>query len=279
MRLYVNSVLPGYDFGCIRLGGDGLANCMLVVARAAILAKKMNATLLRPAWERIGIGQWLRREKDKRYYFNLFKQDCKKGGLKKVFILVTNRHYKEDSADHVVNGIVDVEGLGGYFSDLWGNGDVVKEYFSENILPQAIAAVPKKMDDAIAIHVRLGDNPGKWRTDLGWYVDVIKSINEVDDNARFLLFSDGADEELSSLLALPRVNRVFYGNALADMIAMSRCKLLLGADSTFSGWAAFLGDVPCVFSHLHYGAVLEDRERCLIGASIDHIRKWLKTMI
>ena len=81
---------------------------MLVAARAAILARKMNAIFLRPAWERIGIGQWLRHEKDKRYYFNLFKQDHKVGGLKKVFILATNRHYKENSADHVVNGIVDV---------------------------------------------------------------------------------------------------------------------------------------------------------------------------
>lgn len=279
MSLYVNSILPGYDFGCIRIGGDGLANCMLVAARASILAKQINGIMLRPAWERIGIGQWLRHEKDKRYYFNLFKRNYKTGGLRKVFILATNRHHKENDFDHAVNGIVDVEGLGGYFSDLWGNDDVVKEYFAENILPQAIAAVPEKMDDAVAIHVRLGDNPEKWRTDLGWYVNVVKRIKEIDDRVRFLLFSDGTDEELSPLLALPKINRVFYGNALADMIAMSRCRLLLGADSTFSGWAAFLGDIPCVFSHLHYGALLKNRERCLIGEPIDHIKKWLRMVI
>ena len=47
-------------------------------------------------------------------------------------------------------------------------------------------------------------------------------------------------------------------NAMADIYAISRCRYLIGSDSTFSGWGAFLGQVPCVFFRKHYGKVLRD---------------------
>lgn len=78
---------------------------------------------------------------------------------------------------------------------------------------------------------------------------------------RFLLFSDGTDEELRDLTSLPDVERVFFGNAIADIYAISKCCYMIGSDSTFSGWGAFLGQVPCVFFRKHYGRVLVDESK------------------
>ena len=109
----------------------------------------------------------------------------------------------------------------------------------------------------MAVHVRLGDYPAEHRTPLEWYEAKIQELSQ-NGERRFLLFSDGTDEELRCLTSLPNVQRAFFGNAMADIYAISRCRYLIGSDSTFSGWGAFLGQVPCVFFRKHYGKVLRD---------------------
>ena len=281
MSIYVNPVLSERDYGFARLGGPGLANCMFFAARAAILAKRRGATMLRPTWERVGIGQWIRRERDKRFYANLFRKDSPLSGLKKIFLMRAKPHYGEDVAFDVKDGIIMVSGLRGYFSDLWNDADFVRQYYNENILPSAIINVPQQMDNSIAVHVRLGDYPAHWRTDIEWYEASIKIVQEEwskqhpDSQLVFKLFSDGTNEELSQLLSIDGVERVGFGNALADMIAISRCTMLVGSDSTFSGWGAFLGNVPCMFAHLHYGRPLEDRERVVVSEIKTECREWV----
>ena len=49
---YIYPKLFGKDLLFIRLGGNGLANCMLVAGRAAVLANRYGADMLRPTWER-----------------------------------------------------------------------------------------------------------------------------------------------------------------------------------------------------------------------------------
>lgn len=39
---------------------------------------------------------------------------------------------------------------------------------------------------------------------------------------------------------------------------------MIGSDSTFSGWGAFLGQVPCVFYRKHYGPVLKDQSKEIV---------------
>jgi hypothetical protein len=56
--------------------------------------------------------------------------------------------------------------------------------------------------------------------------------------------SDGTDDELQPLLALPGVVRSRSANALDDLRVLSRASLIVGSRSTFSAWGAFLGDVP-----------------------------------
>lgn len=279
MSMYINPVLSNLDYGFARVGGPGLANCMFVAARAAILAKKMDAELLRPTWERIGIGQWLRHERDKRLYVGLFKKDWYAGGLRKAALLMLKRHIPEDAATGVSDGVVMVSGLKGYFTDLWGDVGLVREYFNRNICPEAIANISQSLHNVVAVHVRLGDYPRKLRTDISWYINAINSARRYLWNCQevaFKVFSDGTDAELAPILAIPGVTRAYYGNALADIVAISKCRLLIGSDSTFSGWGAFLGNVPCVFAHLHYDKVLSNNTLTLVSENGEDVEKWMR---
>lgn len=277
MSLYVNAVLSDHDCGFFRVGGPGLANCMFVAARAAILSTKLNVAMLRPTWERVGIGQWLRKERDKRFYSGLFAKKTLCADLHKFFLLKTKPKISEGDATNASSGIIMVEGLNGYFADLWEDAIIVRKYFEDNICGEISKSVPRNMGDAIAVHVRLGDYPAYLRTDIGWYADAICAVQAscaYGKRLTFKVFSDGRDDELAQLLTLPGVERACYGNALADILAISRCKMLIGSDSTFSGWGAFLGDVPCMFAHLHYGRPLQDHGKVLISVDKEELKKW-----
>ena len=278
MGLYINPVLSNRDYGVFRVGGPGLANCMFVAARAAVLSKKLGVPMLRPTWERFGIGQWIRRERDKRFYSGLFKGSHLIDGMKKFALMLSQRHVAESDAMIAKHGIIDVCGLGNYFEDFFGCANEVRQYFKDNIQPQAIKGVPAGKQNAIAIHVRLGDFPEQYRTDIDWYVKVVKGVAAQAKKLgvhKFWLFSDGTDEELEALTSIPNVERAYFGNALADMVAISRCKLLVGSDSTFSGWGAFLGDIPGIFAHVHYGRILENRNREQVSCNLEEIESWL----
>ena len=279
MNLYINPSLSNRDYGIFRIGGPGLANCMFFAARAVVLAERTNGIMLRPTWERFGIGQWLRRERDKRLYAGLFQGASLLSGLKKMWLAATKKHIAEIDAVDAKGGIIDVRGLGNYFADFVGSEDLVRQYFKNNICPQAIKEVPLDCQNVVAIHVRLGDFPKQYRTDIDWYVKVVKLVASLagqDAQQKFWLFSDGTDDELKPLLEIPNVERAYFGNALADMVAISRSRLLIGSDSTFSGWGAFLGDVPCIFAHVHYGRVFEDAAKTVISNDIAEIETWLK---
>jgi hypothetical protein len=66
-------------------------------------------------------------------------------------------------------------------------------------------------------------------------------------NVPIEIFSDGTDEELASILQLPKVVRANYKNAVADLVAMTRLRLLICSGSSFSAWAAFLGNMPTIW--------------------------------
>lgn len=265
MKKYVYPSLSNLDFGFFRLGGPGLANCMFVAARAYLTAKKQGLEMLRPTWERLGVGQWLRRETDKRFYVGLFRDESCWRKLRRAFLLRSKK-------------VIADGGVGDYFRTIIKYQSEVKTYFDQEILPEAIKDVPSQdvLKNSVAIHIRLGDYSPDMRTPIEWYEAVVLHVKErLGRQIDFQLFSDGTDEELAPLLAIDGVHRVFYGNALADIIAISRCGLLIGSDSTFSSWGAFLGQVPCVFEKLHFAidgdtAILKDsRLSKILGDNID----------
>jgi len=235
-----------YDFGWFRLKGVGLANCLFLAAKAYVNEKKGLGRMLEPTWLKFSPGPFIRHEKDKRVYSHLFNHYGIRG-LKKFFILITRRYR---------NDVITDSDLATYFCEFNQDYDLVKEYIDRITRPETIKNVnSESLSNEIAIHVRFGDYPDVLRTEINWYKGVVKNLLEINPNLRFALFSDGTDEELKPLTDISSVRKVFYGNAFADMYAISKCKLLIASDSTFSAWGAFMGQVPIVFCHRHFPPV------------------------
>jgi hypothetical protein len=60
------------------------------------------------------------------------------------------------------------------------------------------------------------------------------------------VFSDGEQQALAPLLDLgAQLHR--SGSDMTDLLAMAGASLLIGSNSTYSRWAAFLGNMPSVW--------------------------------
>ncbi len=247
---YVYPLLPAVkNLIFFRIGGNGLANCMFVAARAYLKSKNSDLSLIEPTWFNLSLGTYLRRQSDKRHYLGLFNNYGSIYGIKKLLLLLFSR-----------KDIVIESGLGNYFEDILNDSHDVFCYFKKITKPQIFDSLDSfEFTDTIAVHVRLGDYSAERRTSIAWYVDCIEQINNLTlKKYKFLLFSDGKDSELAELMAIPNVKRVFFGNSLADIWAISRTKFLIGSDSTFSAWGAYLGQVPLILRKCHFGRILKD---------------------
>ena len=59
--------LSNLDYGWIRIGGPGLANCMFFAAKAYVYSRINKTEYIDPTWPKVSIGPCLRGEKDKRF--------------------------------------------------------------------------------------------------------------------------------------------------------------------------------------------------------------------
>jgi hypothetical protein len=260
-ELYLYPKLPArYDVG-IRLSGSGLANCLLVYSRAVALSQKHQIKIINPTWRQFNLGPYIRFEKDKRHYFNLFKS-IGVGGIKKYILLntlpqINESDFLSEKVPQDISGIIYVKGLKNYFEDLIEYHPIIKENIFRNINPRYLKSIQGVDFNVVGIHVRLGDYVSELRTDLNWYVQLVQQISQIKPgHISFYVFSDGTDQELQPLLNLPSVKKVFFGSAISDIIALSKCKLIIASDSTFSGWSSFLAQVPTIYPKKHFGKVL-----------------------
>jgi hypothetical protein len=277
-KVFVYPKLPAiYDFRFIRFRGAGLANCMFVASRAFLIAQNYGWNLINPTWGNIILGPYLRNEKDKRHYSGLFK-NTGISGLSKLFCLLNLKKITLESAIAGKKGKVVIEGLGNYFEDLLYAQEKVKIFIYGILKREAISEVENiDFKNVIGVHIRLGDFQSERRTSINWYEAVVKEIIASHGSKyKFFVFSDGQDHELFKLLSIPQVERVFFGNALSDIIALSKCKLIIGSDSTFSAWGAFLEQVPIIFPRRHFGEVLINKEKELVyNGNFNHLRSFI----
>lgn len=246
---------PHFDFGFIRFGGPGLANCMIIAARAYIFAKKNSYEYISPTWLRFGIGPILRKEKDNRFYSGLFRGVGIRG-LKKYFLLLTFFFGNKK--------IIKIDNLGGYFFDLKEDYALSVNFLKESINKNVLKLLENiNFCDVIGVHIRCGDyKNSSLFTEISFYKEIILKIKDFFGNKyKFYIFSDGSNDELKEILSIDGVTRNFFGNAVADMIALSKCRMIVASDSTFSGMAAFLEQKPIIFPKRHFSSVLEDKNR------------------
>lgn len=108
-------------------------------------------------------------------------------------------------------------------------------------------------DERVAIHIRRGDylKVTQFHVNL-WDTDYYKkAVKEFPKDTKFLVFckdnqgeGQDLDDQMWCLRNLPQLGIDFelyeHGEETEDLNAMASCKGLIGANSSFSWWAAFL---------------------------------------
>jgi hypothetical protein len=259
----------------------GLGNMLLVWARAVLFADINSIPVVAPTWGKIRIGTYLRGERDKRYYGNLF---CNKSYISKIKYFLALLNKKILSYNPTISKLdlanLETQGLGchlfifnslphwsDYFIDLKENQSFIKQRLLSSIRYSALETIYNCPAPQIGIHIRMGDfkvlkpgddftKLGNVRTPITWYVRVICAVRKMAGyDVPVTLFSDGHNSELSELLNLPQVSRSPCDSALSDMLTLSRSKLLItSSGSTFSGWASYLGQCPTIWHPAHFHA-------------------------
>lgn len=267
---YIYPKLPGaYTTPFFRVGGNGLANCLFVYAKAVVEAYIHRAQLIRPTWFNLSLGTYIRRQSDKRHYLGLINGCGEVGGVKRLWLLIfCSKTIDAVNFDYSSCKVLTVEGIYDFFRPLIPHHNLVRMYLLEHINKRLLSNIEGfNFNGCVAVHVRLGDFPMERRIPMEWYVNKIQQLR--GRFHRFLLFSDGSDEELRTLTCLLDVERVFFGSAIQDIIAISRCHYLIGSDSSFSAWGAYLGQIPCSFYRLQFGEVLFDSSQQSIEVPYD----------
>ncbi len=271
----------------------GLGNMLLIWAKAVLFAHINQLPIVAPTWGKISIGPYLRGEKDKRYYGNLF---CNQDYISQINYLIASCRKKHlyhnppidkiDLSDFEPNELSflsvfifsNLPHWSDYFGDIKEYQPIVKQKLLSIIRQSVFEAIFERPEPEIGIHIRMGDfktlkpndnfsTLGSVRTPLSWFMKVIEATREIAGyNVPVTVFSDGHDHELEDLLKLPNISRATAASALSDMLTLSRSKLLItSSGSTFSSWASYLGQCPTIWhpAHFHVGVFPEDISQSL----------------
>lgn len=249
-------------YGYADVGRFGLGHSLLAWARCEVWCRANGAEMLAPRWARLRIGPYLRRERDRRNYFRYFTSDPYVTGPTRLAVLASYKRIADpDASESARNGRV----LYVFRNSVAGN---FERHF-RNVFhhPALLRASLQRMtraqfhpqdvaERAIAVHVRMGDfkpfdataalrGAHNMQLPLDWYINSLSAIRaELGEMHPAVVYSDGSDDSLSSLLSMPNVSRAPDAPAVTHMLSMAYASAIIGGGSNFSLWPAFLGQVP-----------------------------------
>jgi hypothetical protein len=253
------------DFGFVRLSGLGLGNSFFTYFHAHLLSQKHGGRVIFPAWRSIKTGPLLRGDARKRFYSGLFQPApdevagfAKYAALARV-VAKTNIIRVDRSASMPIDGALNLVSCRRFiFDGLVEHRSEIRRRFLE-ILKEPIPEPPRwGQSNYIACHVRMGDfaapaslaelnsgAPNK-RIPLSWYAGILARLKKEYPKKPLLVVSDGHAEELRDLLTIGAELHPTRSD-IGDLLALSSASILVGSNSTFSQWAAFLGNMPSVW--------------------------------
>ena len=153
----------------IRLGGAGLGNILFPWAAAIVYAKEHNLIRIQTTWKNIKIGPFLRKERDKRMYSDLFTGKDGIDGFKKFFLLNFSNEVKYFSS------------IPELFKPFKHEHTFIKKELFKIINPHHAQQANNFNINSIALHIRMGDfqhsnteqrlREGAWnyRIPITWY--------------------------------------------------------------------------------------------------------------
>lgn len=257
-------VLSKYDFGVFRSPGPGLGNLLFPIARALIGACTEGGNFMYPTMRQIKVGPYLRGERDKRTYGRVLRPRTrddwsmwKRGKLAEAYQCLgmhSNRTLQ----------IVEYSGLGRYFHDLVGHDELIQHWLRMNLISPDVPS----QDVEIAVHVRHGDFMAtsgaghNVRIGADWYRNAIDFAKQIVGSKRpsLMIFTDGDRQCIAKDLDVGRDCFDDTKNALQAILAMSHAKVLVTSRSTFSMWAAYLGNNYAIWDReMHFKAYAQAR--------------------
>ena len=260
-----------------RFARAGLANELIVLAKAYLAGSALGFRLVRPPWGLNRRGYW-------RYFYR-----TPLGGLgdelaRRMIPTVTfsEEAYRETGlvdygaavlAWASANGLMRRSGLAVECEGLWGGkiaidrarefirGTLLGTRFTQSNITEFLARrEPRKL--LVGVHVRRGDfaSPqadtaslrGKWNTTipLEWYLKVCESLaQEFGEHAQFAVFSDVSQQELAPLIGAVNALTTFdqRHTDCSDLLLMSLCDVLVCSPSSYSLLAAWLSGRPYIW--------------------------------
>lgn len=227
---------------------------MLVWARAYVYAHAHGHKLIWPEWSQIHIGSWLRWERDKRLYGNLFKRphEIEPRGILNKNLQVFNEGQLDQFEDCKGNAVLRFEGIDAGFQPLVGDQMLLWRALCR-MARGDLQALRDSAKEYVGFCVRLGDfkNAG-WSTPVSWFVARLRELRLQQPDQKVWVFSDGSNEELQPLFDDHLVTRApSWKDPLESIAQMSGTRAMIATGgSSFYRWGAFLGNVP-VFAHAH----------------------------
>ena len=257
--------MAGALFGYANVGRFGLGHSLLAWARCVVWCHDLSVPVIAPCWLRLRVGPYIRRERDKRFYWRLFQagrqsEDCASELLATADRLSAEAELPETAFRPTKNTVVVftnafADNERKHFHEIVGKSAVVREALIDVTRPRFFPHSSR--EPHIAIHVRGGDftfpasigtiKAGRQnvRLHIVWYVEMLIGLRQrLRSDLPAIVYSDCPDAELAPLLALPHVERSRYKEAITDLFAISLASVLISSGSGFSRWGSYLGQVP-----------------------------------
>jgi hypothetical protein len=224
--------------------------------------------MFRAHWRQVHIGPYLRGERDKRQYHQLFRASYGESWMRLPWLIGNGYRFKrEDERDSTRdNGyIVTFDGMKDCFGSLRNQHDLIRGQLQIAAKTHVVSSLPVLPSTHIGVHVRCGDfahgtenqlvkGLRNTRIPVSWYTAAIDALRRAIGAVPVYVYSDGDNDELSGLLRMSGVQRVSGGNALTDILSLCRASAIVASGSTFSAWASFLQQTPTIYhrGQLHY---------------------------
>ncbi len=247
------------DLGFFRVAGAGIGNALFPYFHASVLAHLHKGAVVHPAWLSLKPRRLLTTFSADRSYIGVFRQHPDDiGGWRKVRALASRRHVVVPTSGNptirtdALNFVLCPDLAFGVLRDH-------RPFVRERLLAIARTAAEPRWGAGgyIGVHIRLGDfaaapagtQPGaavNTRVPMKWYLDTIRAVQARWPGLAVVIFSDGSDQELSPFIDAKYTVRRSKSD-LDDLFGLAGSSVLIGSRSTFSTWAAFLGDMPSVW--------------------------------
>lgn len=265
----------------------GLANRLLVWARAAVFAKTHGLPLYVQGWGHIHIGPLLRREKSLRYYGTFFNSPGYFRGaarLKRIRLLNSNRIITEPALDAGADAsgqcfvFKKVPAKEDYFKDLRGHEEFVAGAFRKMIRQRWHDQLPERTSPFIALHVRRGDfqTVGIELSGESYFAATLARLRAATGIQRAMIFSDASADQIPELVQQPDVSLAQYDSEIMDLLEMSRADVIVTSlRSTFGYWGGFVSEAAIILDPRHqFGDIRQQDDRWFEG-SIEEFENYI----